>query len=106
MLVEIRGKQSIIDRIMKVSVIDKNIPINVDNSIPCAVVMARDESGKLVEAFRGDDAVLQFCKYGYNRITRQCPIRHRKCIGERCSFYLIQRGTGDCAVIWSAVIKS
>ena len=103
MIVEIRGRISVLKQCKKVSVLDKAIPFTIDETAEQAAVMAQDDKGTLVAGLVGDKAVVAFCKNGYNKIQRACPLRHRKCIGERCSWYIVQNGTGDCAQVWAAL---
>jgi len=103
MIVEIRGKSSIIRRCKRTSVLDSATHFTIDETVEQAVVMVKDDSGTLSAGLIGDKAVISFCKNGYNKIQRSCPFRHRKCIGERCALYVIQNGTGDCAQVWSAL---
>ena len=78
----------------------KNIQITLDENIEIPVVMIKDQKGELREYLRGFKEVKHFLKYGYNRIIKKCPFRHRKCIGEKCQLYFVQNGTGDCVLIW------
>jgi hypothetical protein len=103
MVVEIRAKGSVISQCKKVSVLDAAIPFTPDETTEQAAVMVKDGEGALVAGLVGNKAVIAFCKNGYNKIQRACPLRHRKCIGERCAWYIIKNGTGDCAQVWSVL---
>ena len=104
MIVEIRGSSKVIAQCKKVSVLDKAIPFTVDDSIPVAVIMTKNEVGALIEALKGNDAVTNFCKYGYNRLQKKCPMMlFTKCKCEKCQWYFIDQGTGDCIKVWSVI---
>jgi len=77
----------------------KGISFNLDENIEVPIVMI-SKDGKLVEYLKGYKVIKSFLKYGYVRIAGKCPLRHRKCIAEKCSFYYIENGTGDCVYIW------
>jgi hypothetical protein len=105
MLVEIRAPRVTLAKIESITVI-KDVPYNIDDSLPCAVVMAKNDLGQLVEAIKGDKEVFNFCKYGYNRISKACPLMlFRKCKCEKCAWYFIDQGTGDCSMVWQAIRK-
>jgi len=75
------------------------VSINLDNNVDVPIIMVQQE-GKFVEYLRGYKEIKDLIKYGYRRIAKNCPLRHRRCIGEKCSFYFIENGTGDCVYIW------
>lgn len=77
------------------------IPITQDDKLEISVIMIQTTEGQLVEWTRGRKNIESFLKYGYVRITKQCPYRHRKCIGEKCSLYFVKNNTGDCVHIWN-----
>ena len=79
-----------------------DIQINKDENLGVSVFMIESE-GKLVEWTRGRKNIESFLKLGYVAIRKNCPHRIGKCIGEKCSFYHIKNGTGDCAVIWNII---
>ena len=104
MIVEIRGSAKVIGECKKVSVLDKSIPFTIDENVSVAVIMAKNDIGTLIEALKGDKAVISFCKYGYNRIQKKCPMRlFAKCKCEKCQWYFIDQGTGDCIKVWSVI---
>lgn len=103
MIIEIRGRISVLKECKKVSILDKAIPFTIDETAEQAAVMVKDGEGALVAGLVGNKSVIAFCKNGYNKIQRACPLRHRKCIGERCAWYIVQNGTGDCAQVWTAL---
>lgn len=76
------------------------IPLALDENMQIPVIMYKDPGGELKEYLRGFRAIRNYLKHGYNRITRNCPYRHRKCIGEKCALYFVDNGTGDCVLIW------
>jgi len=78
-----------------------DITITIDEKAEVPIIMFKDEKGELKEFLRGFDAAKNYLKYGFNRIIKKCPLRHRKCIGEKCSLYFVDNSTGDCALIWS-----
>ncbi len=78
----------------------KMVSINLDNNVDVPIVMTSSDKGELVEYLRGFKEVKGLLKYGYVRVAKQCPLRHRKCIADKCSFYFIENGTGDCVYIW------
>ncbi len=78
------------------------VPITKENQINESVIMIH-QGGKLIPWLAGRKAIKGYLKYGYNRIIKNCPHRSGQCIGERCSFYVIQNGTGDCAHVWNAI---
>jgi hypothetical protein len=79
------------------------ITINPDPAVENAVMVVKDGRGQLVEWFRGLDHTLSFLEFGYVRIRKACPFRHRRCIGEKCALYVVRRDVGDCAQIWAVV---
>ena len=78
-----------------------DVTITPDENVDVPVIMFKNNEGALVEYLRGIKPVLNYMKYGYNRIIKKCPMRHRKCIGEKCSLYFVENGTGDCVLIWN-----
>ena len=98
---DIRGSEKNLKRLRKIKTSIQDINFNIDSNVEVPVVMVLTSEGKLSEFLRGYKEVATFIKYGYNRIRRSCPYRHRKCIGEKCSLYYIKNGTGDCAHIWN-----
>ncbi len=82
-----------------------DITITYDDNVEIPVIMVKTNEGKLVEYLKGFKVIQNYLKYGYNRIIKRCPFRHRKCIGEKCSLYFIDNGTGDCVLIWSMFKK-
>ena len=83
------------------SPLDKGVvTITIDDAAPVPVVIAHQSDGGFVEFIRGFKSVRAFVRYGYHRIRRNCPYRHRRCIAERCSLYHVDNATGDCAHIW------
>lgn len=77
------------------------ITLTEDKKVEVPIVMFKDEKGELREFVSGFEATKNYLKYGFNRIIKKCPFRHRKCIGEKCSLYFVDNNTGDCALIWS-----
>ena len=77
------------------------IAITEDEKAEVPIVMFKDDKGELKEFVRGFEATKNYLEYGFNRIIKKCPFRHRKCIGEKCSLYFVDNNTGDCALIWS-----
>jgi len=100
---DIRGNLKTINKLKKIKTKVKDINFNIDDKIESCVIMLQTEEKKLVEWTRGYDNVSSFLKYGYVRITKMCPYRHRKCIGEKCSLYFIMNNTGDCVHIWNVI---
>lgn len=77
-----------------------DVQITLDDKAEIPVAMIKMDDGALQEWMRGFGPIKNFLRYGFNRIRRKCPIRHRKCIGERCSWYFIENDTGDCIKVW------
>ena len=75
--------------------------VTTDDAATVPVIIAHQPDGTFVEFLRGFKEVKAFMRYGYHRIRRNCPYRHRRCIGERCALYHVERLTGDCAHIWA-----
>jgi hypothetical protein len=78
--------------------------LTLDENAVVPVAMVHDE-GTFKEFLRGVEGCERLLRYGFNRITRSCPYRHRRCIGERCSLYFVQGLTGDCVHIWQMFRK-
>ena len=85
----------------------RNSPLNKeafsltpDENTSTPVIVAHQDDGTFTTFLRGFQPVREFIRYGYNRIRRNCPYRHRRCIGERCALYHIDNLTGDCSQIW------
>ena len=78
-----------------------DVTITMDEKAEVPIIMFKDAKGEIREFLRGFDAIKNYLKYGFNRIIKKCPLRHRKCIGEKCSLYFVDNNTGDCALIWS-----
>ncbi len=100
---DIRASQKDIDKLKKIKTKIKftNLSFNADNEVEVPVIMISTEKGELIEWSRGYENVSSFLKYGYVRIIKKCPYRHRKCIGEKCSLYFIKNLTGDCIHVWN-----
>ncbi len=81
------------------------VDITEDKSLDISIVMVDNGKGELVEWTRGRTNILSFLKYGYVRIIKNCPHRIGKCIGEKCSFFVVKNGTGDCAHVWATLQK-
>lgn len=75
--------------------------LTVDEKAEVPIVLVHTAEGAFVEFLKGFSPVKTFVQYGYNRVRKACPYRHRRCIGERCSLYFIDNLTGDCALIWA-----
>lgn len=85
-------------------------PITLDENLSVSVIMIhvtnnsngadKESKASLQEWTRGRKNIESFLKYGIVHIRKSCPYRHRKCIGEKCSLYVIQNSTGDCAHVW------
>jgi len=97
---DIRGNIKQISKLKKIKTEIKDVSFNADNNVEVPVIMVSNAEGKLTEYIKGFKPISNYLKYGYNRIIKQCPYRHRKCIGEKCSLYFIKNGTGDCTHIW------
>lgn len=97
---EVRTNSRFYKKLKNIGKLQEEITITLDENIETPVMMIKNEEGKLVEYLRGFNVVNNFLRYGYNRIIRKCPIRHRKCIGEKCAWYFVDNLTGDCAMIW------
>lgn len=78
----------------------RDITITLDERVEIPVIMIKTQEGELKEYLRGFKPIKNYLKYGFNRIIKKCPLRHRKCIGEKCSLYFVDNNTGDCALIW------
>lgn len=102
---DIRGNEKNIKKLKKIKTKLKNISFNIDNNVEIPVIMLKNDKGELVEWTRGYENVSSYLKYGYIRIIKNCPYRYRKCIGEKCSLYYIENGTGDCVHIWQMFKK-
>lgn len=74
-----------------------------DDSIDASVIMIQDNEGKLIEWTRGFNNIKSFITKGYVGIRKNCPYRIGKCIGAKCSLYVIKNYTGDCAHIWNTI---
>ncbi len=96
---EIRANFKDYPKLMKIKT-SLEIQITMDENTEIPIVMFKDDKGELKEFVRGFLTVKNFLKYGYNRIKKKCPVRHRKCICEKCSWYFMDNSTGDCAMIW------
>lgn len=77
------------------------VSLVVDEAVKEPVVIVHTNDGSFKEYIRGFKTVKELMKYGYHRIRRSCPYRHRRCIGEKCALYHVENGTGDCAHIWA-----
>lgn len=80
--------------------IPNGITLTKDEKINTSVIMIH-ENGQLIEWTRGKENILSYLKYGYVKIIKNCPYRLGKCIGEKCSLYIINNNTGDCAHVWN-----
>ena len=99
---EIRSTKKDYNKIIKLN--KNNITVTLDETLKMSVIMVHTDDGKFVQWTSGFENISSFLKYGYVRIRRSCPYRHRRCIGEKCSLYVIQNNTGDCAHIWNIYI--
>ena len=100
---EVRTNKIYYRQLKKAGRYQENIPITLDDNVEIPIIMIQNEEKVLVEFLRGYKKVRAFLKYGYNRIIAKCPIRHRKCIGEKCSWYYVENLTGDCVKIWDLI---
>jgi hypothetical protein len=98
---DIRGNIKQINKLKKIKTGIKDVSFNADNNVEVPIIMIQNEKKELVEYLKGYKEIANYLAFGFNRITKQCPYRHRKCIGEKCSLYFIKNGTGDCAHIWN-----
>ncbi len=78
-----------------------DLTLTKDDTNNFSVIMVLTEEGSFKEWTRGRANITSYLKYGYVRIRKQCPYRHRKCIAEKCALYVISAGTGDCAHVWN-----
>lgn len=93
-----------IDRLYNAStVINKETVLLVPSTTATETALYIETDAGMVEWFVGKDYAQSFIRFGYVRISKQCPYRHRKCIGEACSLYTIMHNIGDCAHVWAAV---
>lgn len=97
---EVRTNSRFYKKLKKLGEKQTQIPVTLDEAVEVPIAMIKDAEGKLIEFLRGFESVSNFLKYGYNRLIRKCPLRHRKCIGEKCAWYFVDNLTGDCAAIW------
>lgn len=88
--------------------------LNLDENCDEPVLMANVEvpadtahgTKTVLRAFaNGMDAARAYIQYGYDRITKFCPLIRKPCIGEACQFYQVQGSssetmTGDCVLNW------
>ena len=74
-----------------------------DDKAAVPVIMVKDDEGAIREWTRGMENVKSFMKHGYVKIAKNCPYRHRQCIGEKCQLFQIRNATGDCAHNWTAI---
>ena len=95
---EIRAAEKDYKKFLKLNI--NGLQITKDESLKFSVIMVQTDDGQLVEWSRGTDNITSYLKYGYVRIIKNCPHRIGKCIGEKCSLYIVQNGTGDCAHVW------
>lgn len=105
MVVEIRANSETIKKIKKVSILGSDIALTPDDSIDEAVIMLQ-EDGKLFVGTSGDEKVIDFAKYGYLRVLKDCPFRHgfvRTCRAEKCQLYVVHSGIGGCSLSWNAL---
>lgn len=101
---EIRASSKTLDRLKGIPSRLADVTFTEDDSMKVPIIMVESKDGKLVEWVRGDQ-VEQAIVHGYNRLIKKCPMRDGKsCIGEKCQWYVIENSTGDCAVVWSAVL--
>lgn len=70
-------------------------------------IMAKTDDGRLVQWTRGRENIETFIAYGYVRLRKKCPRKILgKCDCEKCQWYVIQKGTGDCAMVWQAIFTA
>ncbi len=105
MELDIRGNTKDIIKLKKIKTTIKNIDFTIDDKLEFPIIMIQNEKSELVEYLRSYKLISNYLKYGYNRIIKKCPYRHRKCIGEKCSLYYIENGTGDCVHVWQMFKK-
>ncbi len=97
---EIRTNSKYYNKFIKINTIIKNLIITLDEKAIIPVIMVKFENGELKEYLKGFKNIKNFLKFGYNKIIKKCPIRHRKCIGVKCQLYWIENSTGDCSINW------
>ena len=39
---------------------------------------------------------------GVVKLRRFCPLLGRRCVGDKCQWYVVRGTTGDCSIRWSA----
>lgn len=79
------------------------VSINEDSKTTVPTIMTKNSEGALVEWTRGIENVSSFIKYGYVKITKNCPYQIGKCRGEKCQLFQVRNGIGDCAHNWTAI---
>lgn len=83
----------------------EDVKISIDD-LDVPVIMVLTDGGELVQWTRGRENIKSFIIHGYVRLRKKCP---RKLIGkcdcERCQWYVVQNGTGDCSIVWQAILR-
>ncbi len=101
---EIRTNSKYYSKLKKVKTELTDVIITLDEHVERPVIMTKFQDGHLGEYLKGFKVIKNFLKYGFNRIIKKCPYRHRKCIGEKCSLYVKANNTGDCSIIWQTML--
>ena len=102
---DIRTNSKYFKRLTKSARRFNDIKITLDENVEIPILMTQVKEGEFQEFLRGFELVNNFAKYGYNRISKNCPLRNKKCIAEKCSWYFIDNFTGDCTLIWQIFTK-
>lgn len=103
---DIRVNQKNYDKLIKLwekSPLNKEVvTFNLDKNVE-AMIMVKNAEGAYVQWFSGYDKIESFIRLGYVSIQKRCPLLKKKCIGYKCSLFVIKNSVGDCAHVWSAL---
>ena len=103
MVKEIRANRKVMDEIRRVSILGEDIDLTVDDSVEEAVIMLL-ENGQMFVGSQGNQKVIDFARYGYLRVLKDCPFKrgiNKRCIAERCQLYVVRDGIGGCSLSWN-----
>lgn len=78
------------------------VALSIDPAIKTPLIMVHTD-GVSRQWTSGRNHVESFLRLGYVDIRGNCPFRHRRCIGARCSLSVLRNNARDCALVWLTI---
>lgn len=84
-----------------------DVVLTEDTKIKAPIIMIKYKDGTIKEWTRGYKNVKSFLKFGIVKLIDKCPLsflRLGKCKAEKCQWFYIKNGTGDCSIRWNVIV--